>query len=89
MKEGAAMKVRITFVTENQHPASKLLRKREEKKLREMWDILMPLIATGSGNDKATIESVEIVDEGGAYKLVSEEIDSWKFAPPEKEGGEE
>ena len=82
------MKVRITLVAESVHPVS-VLKENPERKIRSAWALLLTLISKQTGFDKAAIENVEILDEGGVYKLVSEEIDSWKGPSQESEGGEE
>lgn len=62
------MKVRITLMTENMHPAS-VLGENPEAEIRKAWNLLISMMCKGSREgDKAHIESVEIVDRGGAYK---------------------
>lgn len=74
------MKARITLMVENIHPVS-VLGENPEAKIRTGWEVLAAMLSTPSSptGDTAHVESVEIVDRGGTYKLVSEE----------SEGGEE
>ncbi len=70
------MKVRVTLMTENIHPVS-ALEGNPEAKIRTAWEVIAAMLS--KPGDKMHVESIEIVDGGGAYKLVNDE----------SEGGEE
>ena len=60
------MKVRVTVLTENNKPAS-ALGDNPEKQIAKAWEFLLAyleLINKSRNEDRATLESVEIVDEG-------------------------
>ena len=54
------MKVRVTILTENDKPVSALGDNPEEKAKRA-WELILALL-NAAGEDRATLEKVEIVD---------------------------
>lgn len=54
------MKVRVTIMTENDKPIS-VLGENPEEKAKRGWELVLALLNTQS-EDKATLESVEIVE---------------------------
>ena len=55
------MKVRVTILTENDKPVSALGDNPEEKAKRA-WELMIALFNT-AGEDRVTLEKVEIVDQ--------------------------
>lgn len=54
------MKVRLTILTENDKPVS-VLGENAEEKIKGGWELLLAMI-NSLGEDKATIEKVEVVE---------------------------
>lgn len=54
------MKVRVTIMTENDKPVS-VLGENPEEKAKRVWELVLALLNTKS-EDKATLESVEIIE---------------------------
>lgn len=56
------MKIRLTILTENNIPRPAEL---TEEEVAAAWQLILNLMVLNS-NDKAIVESVEFVEEGGA-----------------------
>ena len=54
------MKVRVTIMTENDKPAA-VLGENAEDKIKRAWELVLTMISS-LGEDRATVEKVEVID---------------------------
>lgn len=58
------MKVRITVLTENDKPLPPVEKRPSEEQVVKAWQVIFDIMALmGEPNEKATVESVEFIEE--------------------------